>query len=504
MTVEQLYKYIIPDTSGIALAPKIRTQEEITPESVRQAMNQWRQYELRFRTLYYAYVGRSPTSMYGYFEMSQEDDSEDHVLSNFCGYIVKSLKGYIAGNPPEYDCEEGDVYAERIFELFKEQNKQQVDADILQDMSTYGRGFELVYRADDEMGTPKSVVVNPRNAFVAYAGDVEEDSIFGGVLYTIPKDDDSVTYRLFMYTRTDVIVWESNNENGPWDIVEGPTPHGFGRVPLIEYANNKEYMGDFEPIIALQNVYNRTLINRVADKDAFVKSILMVMGQVLGKSPEEVQASLDNLKKNRVLQMDTDASAAYLEKSLDETGVQVLQDQIKNDIHKFSFVPDLSDEQFANNASGVAMAYKLFGTDQLVAEKALNFQKGFTRRCKLYDAALNNTTGSPDYEPKSNIGAMNIKFKFNTPQDLSYMSTALTQLVTAGILSKDGARRALSIITDADVEAEKVDNEADAQAERNRAAFEDDYSTTPQNMGGNPALNQSRDDSSDDDEEDNA
>ena len=502
MNTDYLYQYIIPDTSGIALAPRIRTQETITPDSVRLAMSQWKQYELRFRILYYAYVGRSPTNMYGYDETYRTDDDTDHVLSNFCGYIVKSLKGYIAGNAPEYDCKEGDVYAEQIFELFKEQNKQQVDADILQDMSTYGRGFELVYRADDAMGTPKSVVVNPRNAFVAYAGDVEEDSIFGGVIYTIPKDDKTYTYRLYMYTQTDVIVWESESMDGDWVIVEPAKPHGFGRVPLIEYANNKEYMGDFEPIIALQNVYNRTLINRVADKDAFVKSILMIVGQVIGKSPEEVQASLDNLKKNRVLQMDSDASATYLEKSLDETGVQVLQDQIKSDIHKFSFVPDLSDEQFANNASGVAMAYKLFGTDQLVAEKALNFQKGFARRCKLYDAALNNTTGSPDYEPKANIGAMNIKFKFNTPQDLSYMSTALTQLVTAGILSKDGARRALSIITDADVEAEKVDSEADAQAERNRAAFEDDYSSTPQNMGSNPALNQNRDDSSDDDEED--
>ena len=479
MDEDYLYKYIIPDTSGIALAPRIRTQEEITPESIRKAMQQWSSYSLRFRMLYYAYVGLEPKGVYG-SAIAEAEDGSSRVLSNFCGYIVRSLKGYIVGNPPDYESAEGDAYAETIYDLFHKQNMEQVDSNIIQDMITYGRGFELVYRANDAAGTPRSTVINPRNGFVAFAGDVEEDSVFGAVLYTEPRDDGTTLYRLYLYTRYDVQVWESNSQDGPWDIVEGPTPHGFGRVPLIEYANNKEYMGDFENIIALQNVYNRTLLNRVADKDAFAKSILMVMGSVLGQTPEEVDKSVETIKKGRVMHFDTDGSgASYLEKSMDETGVQVLQDQIKSDIHKFAMVPDLSDEQFANNSSGIAMAYKLFGTDQIVAEKALNFQKGFTRRCKLYDYALFNPMDSPTYEPLSDIGSMRIKFKVNSPQDLSYMATSLSQLVTSGIISKDTARKSLSIVNDSTVEGEKVDAEADAQAERNRMAFESDFEMPP-------------------------
>ena len=260
--------------------------------------------------------------------------------------------------------------------------------------------------------------------------------------------------------------------------MESAEPHPFGRVPLIEYANNKECLGDFESIIALQNMYNRTLLNRVADKDAFVKSILMISGSVLGMTPDEVKTSLGVLKDNRVLQFDNDGStASYLEKSMDETGVQVLQDQIKNDIHKFSMVPDLSDEQFANNASGIAMEYKMFGTNQMVANKAIQFQKGFTRRCKLYDAALNNPMG--DGEASADISAMHIIFRINTPQDLATLATPLTQLVQAGIMSKDTARRAVALVRDADAEGEAVDKEADEQAERNRMAFESDYEAPP-------------------------
>lgn len=472
--ISDLYQYIIPDTSGIPLAPRIRTQSEITPESIRLAMNRWISYDMRFRQLYYAYVGLKPADL-ALITLGEDAQKDEAVMSNFCRYIVESLKGYIVGNPPEYECAEGDTFGTAILDLFRKQNKSQVDADLIQDMSTFGRAFELVYLGDD--GTPKSTVVSPRDAFVAYSGDVEQDSIFGAVRYAEPHDDGTTSYRLYLYTAYDVQQWTSESQEGPWNL-ESAEPHPFGRVPLIEYANNKEYMGDFESIIALQNMYNRTLLNRVADKDAFVKSILMISGSVLGMTPDEVKTSLGVLKDNRVLQFDNDGStASYLEKSMDETGVQVLQDQIKNDIHKFSMVPDLSDEQFANNASGIAMEYKMFGTNQMVANKAIQFQKGFTRRCKLYDAALNNPMG--DGEASADISAMHIIFRINTPQDLATLAPPLTQLVQAGIVSKDTARRAVALVRDADAEGEAVGKEADEQAERNRMAFESDFEMPP-------------------------
>ena len=38
---------------------------------------------------------------------------------------------------------------------------------------------------------------------------------------------------------------------------------------------------------------------------------------------------------------------------------------IVTDIHKISGVPDMSDESFAGNASGVAMKYKLLNLEQI-------------------------------------------------------------------------------------------------------------------------------------------
>lgn len=121
------------------------------------------------------------------------------------------------------------------------------------------------------------------------------------------------------------------------------------------------------------------------------------------------------------------------------------------------------------------MAYKLFGTSQIVVDKDGNFQKGFSRRCKLYDAILNNPAVQPGYTPKADISQMHCIFKYNSPQDLSYMATALTTLVGAGILSKDTARKNISIVADAESEAEKVGQESEADAELQRLSFEADF-----------------------------
>lgn len=471
--MDDYYKYVIPDTSGIQLAPKIRTSRDITPASIERAMAVWSSYANRYESLFYAYVGHSKASIYSQLMDETLNTSEYSTISNYCGYIVKTIKGFMAGNPPAYECSEEDTYGRAICDMYKAHCMGEIDAHIIKDMSIYGRAFELVYR-DEKDGTPRSTVISPRDAFVAYSGDLGEDSVFGAVRYAEPQDDGSTLYRLYLYTDTEEQIWESQSATAGW-VMMSSRPHGMGRVPLIEYCNNDEYMGDFEGIIALQNLYNRTMLNRVADKDAFVRSILVVVGQVIGKTPDEIESSLENLNKNRVLQLDDGSTASFLEHTMDETGIQVLQDQIKSDIHKFAFVPDLSDEQFSNNASGVAMAYKLFGTSQIVVDKDGNFQKGFSRRCKLYDAILNNPAVQPGYTPKADISQMHCIFKYNSPQDLSYMATALTTLVGAGILSKDTARKNLSIVADAESEAEKVGQESEADAEIQRLSFEADF-----------------------------
>lgn len=451
--------YVLP-------AHKIRTSENITPASIKRVMTEWNGMLPRYTTLYRYYRGRHPV----YTDM----DKSKPVVANLCHYITETIRGYMCGYAPTYAMAEGDAMAQEILDLYDKQVKSRTEAELVKAISIFGHAYELVYLAED--GTPKSAVFTPKEAFVAYAGDVESDSVFGGVVYTEKDDKGVMHWRLYLYDRREVSVWESTSYMGPWKRTGAPKAHGFNRVPLIEYRNNDERMGDFETIIPLQDAYNDLLTDRIDDKNAFVEAILVIYGHILGKTPDEVEAGLDRIKKLRTLQFtDESGKAEYLSHTMDETSVQILQDQIKSDIHKLAMVPDLSDEQFSNNASGVAMAYKLFGTDQKVAEKISEYQLGFTRRCKLYDEALHNSLNSPTWESMTDIGAMRIQFRLNAPQDLSYMGTSLTTLVGAEIISKQTARDNLLIVTDSDEEAERIRAEREEEGQIERQSFEDDY-----------------------------
>ena len=66
----------------------------------------------------------------------------------------------------------------------------------------------------------------------------------------------------------------------------------------------------------------------------------------------------------------------------------MLRGALKEDIHKLCLVPDLTDEHFAANISGVAMRYKLLGLEQLTRVKERWFREGLNGRMRLYAAFL--------------------------------------------------------------------------------------------------------------------
>ena len=454
----------------VELAHDIVVDPEVSPRTIEIAFDQWQRNLPRYQKLFDYYVGKHD------FSATHNDPDQNRIVSNHCKYITDVLVGYQFGNEPRYTAKEGDASGKAILDLMKAQDKWTVDQNIGEDMSIYGRAYELVYNPHDK-DEPNSVEIDPLHAFVAYAGDVERDSVFGVVVYSYTNDNDEQVYRLYVYDVSNVSVWEQFGSKGDprtWTLVSEPMPHGFGRVPLIEYNNNRNAIGDYECILDLQDAYNWSLSDRQDNEDAFAQAMLVLSGSILGETPDDIQNGRVNLKKRKILQVDEDVTAQYLVKQTDEAGAQILQDQYASDMHKFAMVPDLSDEQFAGNASGVAMAYKLFGTDQVVAKKQGEFQKGFTRRCKLYDYRINNPTMNPDYQPIAVIDEMIITFNLNAPQDLSYMATALTQLTGGKIMSLQTARTLVPDIPDPKKEAKLVEEEQDEEAVRTRNTYDYD------------------------------
>ena len=90
------------------------------------------------------------------------------------------------------------------------------------------------------------------------------------------------------------------------------------------------------------------------------------------------------LKKKKLLELPPDAKAEYLTRTFDENGIEVLRKALKNDIYNLSHVPNLSDENFAGNSSGVAMEYKLLGLEMLTKTKQRYYRKALKKRIRLF------------------------------------------------------------------------------------------------------------------------
>ena len=340
-------------------------------------------------------------------------NKNNRIVINHAKYITDIHVGYLLGNPVEYKSLKNEDIT-LIEEQFKKQSIADIDHEIAKDISIFGIQYELVYISDNDI---RSKDIDVRNAICIYDDTVDHNKLFGIIYKQDTTKDDY----------EDIQVYDSEKEyqcvsNGKIVIGEGKI-HRFGLVPLIKYKNNTEYQGDFVQVISLIDAYNLLQSDRINDKEQLVEAILVGYGVKMEKK------QLTSLRENRtVFGLTSDAKLEYLTKNLDETQVDVLRQVIQDDIHKISQTPNMSDENFIGNSSGVALRYKLLAFEQAVSNTERYFERGLLERFQLYNNYLNNTNKMM-IVPIYNV---DVVFKRNLPQndlEISAMINNLTDLI---------------------------------------------------------------------------
>ena len=324
------------------------------------------------------------------------DAPNNKVVCNHAKDISDTASGYFMGSPITYSAGP-DQNLDPLLIAFDAAGVDDVDADNALDLSIYGLTHEYVYA--DEEGNPVSRNLSPINTFIVHDDSIEENELFG-VYYWAEKDDvndrlffvatvvtENLKYEFYLESKPEYSRGQVKNLNVEDPLVyadEVPTEHYFGGIPIIEYLNNKEAIGDFEMQIPLIDAYNTLMSDRVNDKDQFIDSILALYGAIMGDDTKETQEALKKLREEKLLELPIDAKAEYLNRQMDEGGAETLRKAIKEDIYTFSHVPNLTDANFAGQASGVALEYKLLGLEMLTKTKERHYRQGLRKRIKLY------------------------------------------------------------------------------------------------------------------------
>ncbi len=347
----------------------------------------------------------------------------NRVPHTFARYIVMVTSGYLAGESVGYKTDDSNRAAlDGLLACYREACVPAVDIENARCAAIYGKGVELV--SADASGRPRSYALSPENAFVVYSDTIAREPLFGVYQSGDPADASS---RVFVFTPFEQREYAQGDDG--LALLER-RPHGFGGVPMVEFWNDEDEMGDFEWIMPLIDAYDALQSDRINDKDQFADKLLVLTGCTLD-TDEQGRPPWLQLRMDRALCLpDSDASAQYLSGEMNESGNEILRCSLAEDIHKLSLVPDLTDRNFAGNMSGVAMKYKLLGLEMLTSLKQQWFAEGLKARLKLYASYL-ELRGEKAPDP----GAVSCVFTRALPENLAEIAQVVRTARDAGAMS---------------------------------------------------------------------
>ncbi len=201
-----------------------------------------------------------------------------------------------------------------------------------------------------------------------------------------------------VYTRLYVYNFV-RRRGGQWQLHE-KFSHNFSDVPVIIRMNNAELKGDYEDVIPQIDTYDKAVSDTSNNLDYFSDAYLVFEGiddlDATDEDGNELSASdsAKVMKENRTIFAPTGCKPGFITKDADDTAAENHKNRTFKDIFFLSQVPNLTDEEFAGNLSGVAIKYKLFGLEELSIEKETYFRSSETKKVRLiteYINALKNT-----------------------------------------------------------------------------------------------------------------
>lgn len=391
----------------------------------------------------------------------REDLPNNRVVVNRAKYIADISSGYLAGTPVSYKSNQ-DI--SNLTDLLKLAESSIQDSDLALDCAIYGRAFELVYMSADQEPIPKLAKIAPQSAIVVYDDTVAHEPVFGVVYYPVFDDDGRATgYNCTLYTDifTQDFTIEKNYNILSQDIQK---ENCFGMVQLNEIWNNPTCQGDFEQVISLIDAYNSLTSNRLNDKDQFIDALLAIYGATLGDNSAEKAENYNAIKDAGTVELPAEAKAEYLTRQFDENSVEILRKSLKEDIHTISFVPDMSDEKFSGNSSGVAMSYKILAFELMTKTKERFFKEGLKYRLKLFYSILKLRN-----KAQFDLNQVDISMSRSLPSNTQETANIVATL--QGICSKETLLAQLPFVDDPADEMAKLQGEQEKSLEYQQSLF---------------------------------
>lgn len=423
--------------------------QKLTTEKVTKLVNANRD-DLRLKKLLDYYEGKHAILNE---HRSASRSANNRIVCNGAKYITNTATGFFNGKPVTYDSE-NETLLEYINGVFEYNDEQDENAELAKKCSIYGYCFEMLWY--DEDGEQRFTFVEPKNGIMIYETGTNTPICFIRHFDSL-NDNDEPIIKVEKWTYEECVKYIGSP--GGTLVVQECIPNARDDIPFVEYVNNEERIGDYEGEISLMDAYNRIQSNTANlfqyNDDALLK---------ISKLGDVQETDVKEMLENGCVILDDGGDVDWIIKEVNDAALENHKKRLREDIQLYSSVPLLTDEAFGGNLSGVAIAYKLWGLEQIRAIKERKFKKGLQRRIELLVRFGNMVNFRND-----TYTDVKMTFRANMPQNL----TELAQI--AGALASDVSRETrlqlLPFVEDAQAEIEKLHEEQ----EQERNGY-DDYS----------------------------
>lgn len=375
-----------------------------------------------------------------------EDKEDTKLVHDYPGYIVTLATGYFLGKPIGYKLQEESAVNEykKLEDHLTTEEEQQVNFEHAENCSIFGKSYELWYVSSAR--DLKFKVLDPRDVFILRDDSIDKNIIAAVRWDYVTNEHNKKIYTLEVYDSKNITTYKYEAVDKKVPEVKGESKlHGFDQVPIIEILNNKRAIGDFEKQLSLINGYDEINSTSIDDMKDFTDAIL-VLSNMQGTGREDITA----VKQDKVMLTGEGGDAKWLIKQINDTYAQNNKNRLNQDIHKFSFVPDMQDKEFAGNSSGVALLFKLFALEQLAAGKEMYFKKALNQRLNMIIGYLGLSIKSSQIQKI---------FTRNAPENLIEKAKVVCSL--DGIISRETALSLLPFIEDVESELARIKKETE-------------------------------------------
>ena len=404
-------------------------------------------------------------------DKTDEFAADNRISSDFAKYITVFEQGYMLGNPVKYINE--DKTLQELIDTFSEQTNEAYHNILIKtDLSIYGRAYELLNPEEDESGNVvlKLYHLAPEQTFVIYDDTYQQKSLLGVNYYEVDYGMGHRKMVVRVYSDDMIYTYVDDNQNElGLRLVDEPVQHFLKGVPINEFKNNEDRTGSYESVLDDIDAYDLSQSELANFQQNSNDAILLITGNPYTGSddndyledgrvnPNGRLGVAIGFKKAQIAVLDDNPNpggsqpdAKYLVKQYDSAGAEAYKQRLVNDILRFTFTPDILDNNFSGIQSGESMKYKLMASDNYRSKQESLFKKGLMRRLRL---AVNiwKVKGS-DATNYQAINQTAVIFSPNLPQNDAERANVAKSLF--GVVSDQTVYELLEQVTGIDAEDE--------------------------------------------------